>query len=181
MATADFALSKIGSASTVETMHEDMTGKRGRSRRKRDSESTVSGCSRIDLLCKGHSDRLLSGINEMFSSRPFADVIVVVGDQQFEAHRVILASTSDYFRFFNFSSDVYGYYVLLTRFLTGHDCLEKYQWKKIHLAAQCHRALLHANESFLTSKNWFLRSSRLCWKACTADTWLQATSSWQAS
>eukprot|EP00291_Cryptomonas_curvata_P004205 CAMPEP_0172176412 /NCGR_PEP_ID=MMETSP1050-20130122/14793_1 /TAXON_ID=233186 /ORGANISM="Cryptomonas curvata, Strain CCAP979/52" /LENGTH=347 /DNA_ID=CAMNT_0012848671 /DNA_START=120 /DNA_END=1160 /DNA_ORIENTATION=- len=98
MATGDFALSKIGPASTTETMHEELTGKRGRSRRKRDSESIVSGCSKIDLLCRGHSDRLLSGINEMFSSRPFADVIVVVGDQQFEAHRVILAATSDYFR-----------------------------------------------------------------------------------
>jgi hypothetical protein len=99
MATGDFALSNIGPTSIIETMHDELTAKRGRSRRKRDSESNVSSCFKIDLLCKGHSDRLLSGINDMFSSRPFADVIVVVGDQQFEAHRVVLASTSDYFRF----------------------------------------------------------------------------------
>ena len=99
MATGDFALSKIGYASIGDAIHEEVASKRGRSRRKRDSESIASGCSKVDLLCKGHGDRLLSGINEMFLSRPFADVIVVVGDQQFEAHRVILASTSEYFRF----------------------------------------------------------------------------------
>jgi hypothetical protein len=98
MSCTDFALSSIPTADSSPQGDQTSLGKRNR-RKKSGPESESSGCPKIDLACPRHKDRLMTGINEMFSSRPFADVVVVVADQQFEAHRVILAAASDYFRY----------------------------------------------------------------------------------
>ena len=71
-----------------------VSGKRSRSRPRKDEAAGP----KLELACCDHGKRLLAGFAEMFASRPFADVTVIVADQQFEAHRLVLASASDFFR-----------------------------------------------------------------------------------
>ena len=98
MASADFALSNL--PNEEQSQENASNAKRNRNRKRNGSESCLTGALKIDLICSRHKERLFVGLNEIFSARSFTDVIIVVGDQHFDAHRIILASTSEFFRFY---------------------------------------------------------------------------------
>ena len=47
---------------------------------------------------ESHLPRLSSGLNQLRQQASFCDVNIIVGDQQFPAHKAVLSSTSDYFQ-----------------------------------------------------------------------------------
>ena len=53
------------------------------------------------IQCVGnqnHLSRLSSGLNQLRQQASFCDVIIIVGDQRFPAHKAVLSSASDYFQ-----------------------------------------------------------------------------------
>uniref|UniRef100_A0A8C2C0L8 BTB domain-containing protein n=1 Tax=Cyprinus carpio TaxID=7962 RepID=A0A8C2C0L8_CYPCA len=59
---------------------------------------TVVNPSTLGLVDSSHPQAVLSHLSEQRSQGLFCDVIIVVEDVKFRAHRNILAATSGYFR-----------------------------------------------------------------------------------
>lgn len=67
----------------------------------REIRSVVSGASAYNTVhfeSPSHMGTLLSGLNALRSKGLLLDVTLIAGGQSFQAHRVVLASCSDYFR-----------------------------------------------------------------------------------
>jgi len=47
----------------------------------------------------GFSNKLLQGLSSLRQNEKFFDMMICVGDMQFPCHRVVLAASSNYFRF----------------------------------------------------------------------------------
>ncbi|XP_059834926.1 kelch-like protein 20 isoform X3 [Hypanus sabinus] len=55
----------------------------------------AEGC---DFQEPGHSGRVLEGLHSLWQKRTFCDVTLCCGGQEFPCHRIVLASSSSYFR-----------------------------------------------------------------------------------
>ncbi|XP_050435261.1 BTB/POZ domain-containing protein 9-like isoform X3 [Adelges cooleyi] len=65
------------------------------------SSSNPTGPEQID-----HADLLVNDISSLYLNEKFSDVVLVVDNEEFHAHRIVLASRSDYF-----SVSLYGGYI----------------------------------------------------------------------
>ncbi len=70
-----------------------------------DYHSAVPCSSSTTYCCKSHNSQAFDKLNEMRRNRHLTDIVLVVGNQRINAHRVVLAACSSYFRQMFTSSD----------------------------------------------------------------------------
>lgn len=84
---------------TINFMTPLSTGKRTRACIPSECEGSLQDAPIVEISCGGISAGLMVGFREMLAAKQLCDVIVVVQGMEFEAHKVVLASASSYFRY----------------------------------------------------------------------------------
>jgi len=85
--------------STMTSMTPLSTGKRTRACIPDEAEEQSRPDSpKVDIACSSNNEGLLAGFRELLATKQLCDVVVVAGGMEFEAHKLVLASSSSYFR-----------------------------------------------------------------------------------
>uniref|UniRef100_A0A6U5XS99 Uncharacterized protein n=1 Tax=Guillardia theta TaxID=55529 RepID=A0A6U5XS99_GUITH len=66
--------------------------------RQNSSRSHASRSTFLEINCAGHCESILRSMRELQSNKEMCDVSIVVGSQEFLAHKLVLAASSEYFR-----------------------------------------------------------------------------------
>ena len=63
------------------------------------SQAKASSDDQVSFQATDHGDSVLAGLKHLREKQQLFDVTFLVEGQEFRAHRVVLASCSDYFRY----------------------------------------------------------------------------------